>query len=326
MRLHYKTYADLARDVLLYADKLSSNMDLFVGIPRSGMIPACMLGQKLSKPVCSLNEFLSGNFGRTTSQRLSLSGPIQRVLVIDDSVNEGLQMGIVKEKISAAGLDKKYDIKYAAVYHPGGEARSFVDIAMAHCPQPRLFQWNYLNHGILSLAAWDIDGLLCADPSDEDKDDGEKYLEFLRTAKPLHIPDYEISALVTSRLEKYRAQTEEWLSANGVRYGKLYMLDVPTAEERRRLGLYAKFKSDVFGKLDAVVFYESDPGQARDISRLSGKPFFCTATDELIADGMPCGDALVPAKKAAKNKPGLLRRIAASMIPVRRLRRKIRRQ
>lgn len=323
--MNYKTYADLSRDINQNINKISTDVDLIVGIPRSGMIPAYMIGQKLSKPVCSLNEFLSGDFGKTTSMRIKQSDAIKNILFIDDSVNFGAQTKIIKEKVAAAGLDKKYNIKYAAIYYSTDESKSFVDIALARVLQPRLFQWNYLNHSILPETAWDIDGLLCVDPTDEENDDGENYVNFLQNAKPLHIPNYEIGALVTSRLEKYRPETEQWMRDNGVKYKKLYMLNVGTAEERRKLGLHAKFKSEIFSKLDAIVFYESDPVQAKNISLLSGKPCFCTATDELFVNGEIFG-ALPVQIKVMKNKSVLWRRLIAAAIPSRRLRRKIRRQ
>ena len=47
----------------------------------------------------------------------------------------------------------------------------------------------------------DIDGVLCADPTPEENDDGEKYRHFLLNAPPLFIPKVTIGTLVTSRLE-----------------------------------------------------------------------------------------------------------------------------
>lgn len=62
----------------------------------------------------------------------------------------------------------------------------------------------------------DIDGVLCADPTPEENDDGEKYRHFLLNTPPLFIPKVTIGTLVTSRLEKYRPETEAWLQKNHV--------------------------------------------------------------------------------------------------------------
>ena len=49
---------------------------------------------------------------------------------------------------------------------------------------------------------------------------------------------YEINTIVTSRLEKYREPTEKWLKDHGVKYKQLIMLDLPSAEERRKQGCH----------------------------------------------------------------------------------------
>ena len=48
---------------------------------------------------------------------------------------------------------------------------------------PRFFQWNIMNHSILQKTCMDIDGVLCADPTPEENDDGEKYRHFLLNAR-----------------------------------------------------------------------------------------------------------------------------------------------
>ena len=68
------------------------------------------------------------------------------------------------------------------------------------------------------------------------------------------------------------------------------MLDGCTAEERRKQGAHAKFKSSVYDKLDdAMWFIESNRDQAVEINRITGKPVFCTenqhwypATNQLV--------------------------------------------
>lgn len=52
-----------------------------------------------------------------------------------------------------------------------------------------------------------------------------------------YLPSHPIKALVTSRLEKYRPETEEWLRRHGVVYEQLIMLDLPSAAERRQAGV-----------------------------------------------------------------------------------------
>lgn len=99
------------------------------------------------------------------------------------------------------------------------------------------------------------------------------------------IPAYMIAALVTSRLEKYRPQTEQWLRENGVQYDKLYMLNVASKEERIRLGCHADFKAETYKRLDdCILFVESNSRQARQIAEKSGKPVICAETDEMFGN------------------------------------------
>jgi uncharacterized HAD superfamily protein len=127
----------------------------------------------------------------------------------------------------------------------------------------------------------DMDGVLCIDPTHEQNDDGKKYIRFIENAKPLYIPSYKIYAIVTSRLEKYRNKTEEWLKINNVHYEYLYMLDLPNAQVRRQMKIHAAFKAEIYSKLkNTRLFIESEPQQARSIAELSGKPCICVSTDE----------------------------------------------
>lgn len=278
-KINYKNYSDLLFDIKSNIHKLPSNLDLIVGIPRSGMIPAYMIGLALNKPVCSLNEFLSGSFGsHGYTRKLSVSDDIKNILIIDDSINTGKQYELVKKQLS--DIQHKYQFTFAAVYYSTDQAFSVIDIPLVFVPQPRMFAWNYLNHALLSRAALDIDGVLCVDPTEKENDDGEKYEHFLLNARPLYIPKHKVAALVTSRLGKYRKLTEKWLSDNGVQYDKLYMLENKTAAQRRELGLHAAHKAAVYKKLkNCDLFIESEPVQAQQIAKLSGKRVVCSQND-----------------------------------------------
>jgi uncharacterized HAD superfamily protein len=121
-----------------------------------------------------------------------------------------------------------------------------------------------------------MDGILCEDPREDQNDDGDRYLEFLRTATPRFIPRVMVGHIVTSRLGKYRKETEQWLAEHGVQYGALHMLEGVTAEERRRRRLHAVFKADVFQRYpEAWFFVESDPSQAAEITNRTGRSVYC---------------------------------------------------
>jgi len=280
--LNYKTYNDLAKDIKANIHKIPQNLDLIVGVPRSGMLPAYILGLALNKRVCSLQEFISGQYGaHGLTRAIDDSGDVKNVLIIDDSIDSGKSMTDTKKKVSA--LIKKYHCYFGAVYCSNKTSASMVDVPLVILSQPRVFQWNYLNHRIAEIACYDIDGVLCLDPSESENDDGEKYRQFLLNAKPLYIPKRKIAAIVTSRLEKWRPETEQWLAKQGIKYDKLYMLQNMTAEERRKKGVHAEFKAKIYKKLsNTSVFIESDLAQAKKIAELTGKMVFCATTDELF--------------------------------------------
>jgi uncharacterized HAD superfamily protein len=260
--------------------KIPSNIDLVVGLPRSGMIPAYMIGLSLNAKVCSIDEFIDNvSVSHGTRQ---IRETMVNILVVDDSLNSGNSMQKAKDRILKAHSTTEQKILYAAVYVTPRKEK-MIDIALTTLPSPRIFQWNYMNHSIIKRSCFDIDGVLCVDPTEEQNDDGEKYRDFIINARSLYIPHYKIYALVTSRLEKYRKETELWLKKHNVQYEQLYMLDLPSKEERIRLNMHAKFKAEIYSKLEnTVLFYESAISQAHEIARLTQKAVFCVETDELV--------------------------------------------
>lgn len=277
---NYKKYNDLALDIKSKITEIPSDIDLIVGIPRSGMIPAYIIGLALNKPVCSLPEFINGMFGSNgITRKIRKSTQIRKVLIVDDTINSGNSMANAKEKMG--DLVNKYDCKFMAVYSANQDVSKKIDIALHILPQPRFFQWNYMFHSRNITSCFNIDGVLCVDPTPEQNDDGKKYIDFIKNAQPLYLPTEPIGYIVTSRLEKYRKETEQWLEEHNVKYKKLYMFD-GTAEERRTLGLHAKFKAQVYKELtDADLFIEGEPHQAQQIAALSGKRAICSVNDEM---------------------------------------------
>ena len=276
--MFYKRYQDLSEDIKNNLYKLP-NVDLVVGIPRSGMIPAYIISFLLNIPVCSLDEFIDGSWNSKHTHRVLNKKEVSNILILDDSCSSGRAMKEARNKLK--NFEKEYHIYFWACYMlPGAESNC--DGYFELLTNPRMFQWNYLNHPEIEGACFDIDGVLCYDPKPEENDDGEKYRHFILNAKPLFIPKYKIKALVTSRLEKYRKETEKWLKTNGVQYENLYMLDLPNQAERIRQNAHAKFKAKIYKQLDSPIFYESESNQAQEIFDLTGKPVFCVGNDTLI--------------------------------------------
>ena len=316
--MQFRTVNDLFACVRNNGYKFPRDIDLVVGVPRSGILAGCAVSLALHKPFIDLNNFLHGQLYSGFSRRNGIVPPQgdERlvVLIVDDSILNGNAMTLVRNAIESSGQEHR--VIYAAVY--GKTARHpEVDIVLEVCPPPRVFEWNIMNHAALGDCCVDLDGVLCVDPSAEQNDDGPKYIDFIRKARALNQPHYSIHSIVTSRLEKYRNETEEWLGKNGIRYKNLFMLDVATAEERRRNRLHGKFKAKIFSsQRECVLFIESERLQANEIHKLTGKPVLAYRNMELFSEFNAAKLKLDVRKKVGKLLPPWSKPIIKSALKI----------
>lgn len=297
--MNYRNVSDLNQIILQNISKIPRDFDLIVGVPRSGMLPANLLSLYLNRPYTDLQSFINGHIYKAGArgQFFDISD-FKKVLVVDDSVASG--SALKKCKDSLAHLESKFDFKYCAVYVVPGK-RSAVDYYFESVPIPRYFQWNVFNHTTLEKACFDIDGVLCVDPTPEQNDDGEKYLDFILNAEPLYVPGCKIGTLVTSRLEKYREPTEIWLAKHNIKYNDLIMLDLPNMEARQKANNHGSHKAKAYMSKPYVLFIESDYGQALEINRISKKPVLCTENFEMVFKS----ESLIYNLKSGKHLPFL---------------------
>jgi orotate phosphoribosyltransferase len=263
---------------------LPKNIEVIVGIPRSGLFVANLLSLYLNLPLADLEGFvnlrmLDGGQRCPFSSQEHFLKKRRNVLVIDDSLFTGTQMQQARDRIHVANLP--HNVCYAAVYVIP-ENKTMVDFFYECVPWPRMFEWNFMHHGDMPKWCVDIDGVLCRDPTDEENDDGEKYLRFLKNVEPLIIPSVPVGWLVTCRLEKYRQITEAWLAKHGVKYEKLMMMNFPNKEARVASGSHSSFKASIYKETQAMLFIESSFKQAIEIARLSGKNVLCIENREMI--------------------------------------------
>jgi uncharacterized HAD superfamily protein/hypoxanthine phosphoribosyltransferase len=280
--MYYRTIADMNQIILKRLHILPRDFDLIVGIPRSGMLPANLLALYLSKPFTDIHSFRNGHIYKAGERGQFIDvKEFKKILVVDDSVASGSAM--VKARALIHEINSDFDIRFCAVYMVPGKEK-MVDYFFEIVPLPRYFQWNIFNHTSLDKACFDIDGVLCIDPTDEQNDDGSKYTDFILNAAPLYIPQSNVGTLVTSRLEKYRPQTETWLSNHGVKYNKLVMLDLPDMRARQKANSHGMHKANTYKESVYTLFFESSLSQAMEINRITGKPVFCTENFEMIFD------------------------------------------
>lgn len=277
--MNFRTYEDLSIIISNNLYKIPSDVDLIVGVPRSGLMAASMISLYLNLPLTDIDLLLEGKFlstGGTKNKKEWIKNvkDAKKILLVDDSIVTGTAYQKAMKKLE----NSKYKDKIISLVIIATEkTKDIPDMYFDICEYPRMFEWNFMHHqDLLKKACVDIDGVLCQDPTEEENDDGPKYKKFITTVKPRVIPSAKIGWLVTTRLEKYRKETEEWLKKNHIEYEHLIMMDLPSKEERIRLGNHGKYKGEEYKKIeDAIIFIESSVHQAPVIANISGKPAFC---------------------------------------------------
>ena len=283
--MNYISYDDLSSDIRKNIHRLQlHNFDLVVGLPRSGIVPAYMIGLHLNIHCTDLVSFIDNTklkVGRTRkakSSQFQYPHDAKKILIVDDSIASGNSL---KTDISMVPEELKGKMTTCAIYS-SQQNRDDVDIFFNYCALPRIFEWNLFHHPELKNACLDIDGVLCVDPTKEQNDDGENYINFILNAQPMFIPTVKVHALVTSRLEKYREQTELWLKRHNIQYDNLIMLDLASKEERQRLGNHGKHKAKYYKKSSCSLFIESEYAQTIEINKITKKPVICTDRNVIV--------------------------------------------
>lgn len=275
--MNWRNINDLNAAILRNLVKLREvNADCVVGVPRSGMLAATIIALHLNLPLSDpdgvmRNEMWWRNATCDTEK-------LQRLLVVDDSLNTGGAMSRAVEKI------RQFQVTRCAVYgRSDSVALGRAEMVLEAVDGRRVFEWNLWKHLMLTRCVVDIDGVLCRDPSAEENDDGPNYRKFVETVEPFRVPYHPLGWICTTRLEKYRAATEAWLKKNKIQHGGLEMMNYADQKTRVVIGGRAEFKARVYSKLhEALLFIESDQRYAPAIARLSGKPVICTQTGHML--------------------------------------------
>lgn len=252
-----------------------SQFDAFVGVPRSGMIPASYLSVLLSKPLFSIIEedkwwkspkpklemlkFMS-DFGGTRMN--NYIGEIEKLVFIDDTTHNGATADRLRKVFG-------HDIKIVSVF-----SRSFgaehINAYGEILESPHLLEWNFFNSGYVTTTMFDIDGIFCDNVPIDVCEDEEKYVRWIENVDPYHhrIPKlFKAKALVTGRLEKYRTITERWLAKHGFNYEQLIMFPTEREQERNadHYNVVGEYKAEALGSTGNKLFVESEPSEARVI-------------------------------------------------------------
>ena len=286
--VYVRTNEDMNQAILYGLRKIPRDVDLIVGIPRSGLLAAMLFSLYLNTPVTDLQGLAERRL-LATGRRPVRAGPgdifdtARKILIVDDCVSWGTEMDRARRFVSDLGYGGR--ALFLAVYS-FPEVPGKADIVLEVVPRPMAFQWSCMHSLQLAQFCVDIDGLLCVDATPERDDDGPRYADFLENAEPLFTPVVEIGWLVTCRLEKYRPQTERWMEKHGIRYRNLIMMDYPDKAAREADQRHAAYKAEVYRATGAELFIESSPDLAARIAELSGRPvlsYYCGSLYQIPA-------------------------------------------
>lgn len=304
--------AQLAADSLELAAKLPADVDLVVGIARSGLTPASVAATLRHVPLWTVSGVRppapAGSGQRMGAGAEPRPAP-RRIALIDDTAATGREMGRQARAVSAAfpGVPVTRAVVYATP-----RAASAVDLYVAVLPGPHYLEWNWPNAGHGQACGYDFDGILCEEIRREDCDDGPRYLEALRSARPLYLPRRApIPIVVTARAEQYRAVTEDWLNRHGVRVERLVMRDWDFDGGRFDPIAVGRWKAAKFRAARLNLVAESDPVQARIVADHAGVRVLCPALGRVLTPDSSPGLA----RKARNYTRSKVRHVAAGSPP-----------
>ena len=288
------------KDIYATVPKIPKDIDVIVGVSRSGLFPASLLSMHLHLPFFVLRtggfldlmpceagwRFNGRNYFKKTDRQIHISD-FKHPLVVDDNSQSG-----TSNKITRSVMDKNCE-KYTLlnIYVKYGSS-CYPDIFHKNVDWPStLMEWNIFNSINVNSGtmAFDFDGILCEDCLPHQDDDGEKYLDFINNAKPKYIIRKKpIPLIVTARIEKYREPTMKWLDRHGMRVDKLVMHPARTLAERRGDNIAAykarHFKEFADNKRRGIfrpTFFESCNRQANEIARITNEMVVCPPSEKI---------------------------------------------
>lgn len=294
----YINFNTMLADAIGWCRTLTNDFDVVVAIPRSGLVLATMIATKFDKPLSTVDVFLEDKKCWIHDRRMTNLGFIppnpssyKRILLVDDTSSSSSENSTMTKNYNI--IKAKYpelEIIKAALYITPWNAQYIDRYYKIIDVFPHRFEWNMLHAPLWNIAlAVDLDGVLCKNCPVDDSNE-EAYINWMKNAEPYLIPHYKINWIITCRIEKYRAITEEWLKKYGVEYGQLIMMDAP---ENKLRGDPVEFKAKVLTNLPQfpntswLHYWESDWIYAEPLSKiLEGYRIFIICTQNMKGLGV----------------------------------------
>jgi orotate phosphoribosyltransferase len=253
----YISWRYLHRSIPLFCNKLPADTVGLIGIPRSGMMTATLMGQHMNLPVGDVDSFVRTGALWTVGRRFhdQEEWPTTGTYVlVDDSMNTGQSMEEAKELVSES-LTGGIHLRTAAMYVlPGNKDK--VDYHHQVLPLPRAFAWNW--HSKRASQHWMVDIDVLRNP------DGELLLR----------PKFPIGWLL-AHCNFTAEPLAQWLQDNGIvtLRGQCFF-----GEDASSDGAALVYKATP----DAHLLVCANKERAIEIAAIAGKPVLSTDSDELI--------------------------------------------
>lgn len=270
--MNYRSFNDLNININAWTYKLPDDLDVIVGVPRSGLLVANLLALRLNIPMTDVEGFVAGRF-LTGGPRLRYSAssrtnkPRMHALVVDDSVWSGKEMAKARARIEASG--QRHRVTYAAVYaEPGGIEH--VDLYYQKVVAPRVFEWNVLHHPLLATGCIAFEDVLWPEA------DETRHLNGRNSAmcRPLFRPSCPVGWIVTTQPQDRRRFIEDWLAYNDIVYEGLEFVAPVGAGQNRTVDDVCRDKGRLYRRKNASLFIEARADHAALVARAAKKPVF----------------------------------------------------
>jgi len=252
--------------------------DAIVGIPRGGLIVAAIIACKFGIPLTTPDLFSSSTSPASwmpqwggKSKTITAQGwrpRFNKVLLVDDTCVKGHSM---RRSLHILHSHHKELKVHKAALMTTEDSRDLLDFYYKVLPAVWYTEWS-LTDSKKGKVACDLDGVICENcPPGVDSNEA-LYQEWIRNAKPNVIPTFEIDAIISSRLEKDRTETERWLARHGVRYKELVLWSIQSKSER--IGR-AHRKAQLLLRRMPNIFWESSFKEATEIWKETKIPTLC---------------------------------------------------
>jgi hypoxanthine phosphoribosyltransferase len=275
--MNFKTYSDLGNDIRKHIGALHAlDVDLIVGIPRSGMIPAYMIALGLNLHCTDIDSFvrnarLKSGMTRKVSKELETAWDARKILLVDDSIYSGKSMKLSRDSIPTSFTGEIVELAiYSSI-----RGRDDIGLYLEFVPPPRVFEWNLFHHPILARSAISIDREVAMIMNREGggrKTDAEMDTDF----SPLSAT--YVHSLVSTGVEAKREEIEAWLAGRGISYDSLVLLSGKRGSEPSPLEA-ASEKAGYYKSSNLDLFIEPEESQALSIFKQTGKPVYCASTN-----------------------------------------------